>query len=107
MAALVLGYEVAGHTGGAITPGNSEHGFQGSVITAPNMARALALAATSIGGLYASANTSVAREYHAVANTLLAKRQPRLSDRAVWSANRCATRARWNVGLRGTERRRC
>ncbi len=86
MAALALGYEVAGRIGGVITPGYSERGFHGCVITIfggavaaakllnlppTNVARALALAATSIGGLYAAANTSVAREYHAGLSTML------------------------------------
>jgi 2-methylcitrate dehydratase PrpD len=34
-------------------------------LDAPHMAQAIALSATSIGGLMAAANTSVAREYHA------------------------------------------
>jgi 2-methylcitrate dehydratase PrpD len=86
MAALALGYEVAGRIGGTITPGYSERGFHGGVITIfggaaaaakllgqppRNTARALALAATSIGGLYAAANTSVAREYHAGLSAML------------------------------------
>jgi 2-methylcitrate dehydratase PrpD len=86
LAALVLGYDVAGRIGAAITPGYSERGFHGSVITVfggatvaarilrlspPQVAHALALAATSIGGLYAAANTSVAREYHAGLSAML------------------------------------
>ena len=86
LAAIVLGYEVAGRIGAAITPGYSDRGFHGSVITVfggatvaarllklppEGVARAIALAATSIGGLYAAANTSVAREYHAGLSAML------------------------------------
>ncbi|MBV9579092.1 MAG: MmgE/PrpD family protein, partial [Chloroflexi bacterium] len=86
LAALALGYEVAGRIGGAITPGYSERGFHGCVITVfggavaaakllrlppAGIASAVALAATSIGGLYAAANTSVAREYHAGLSAML------------------------------------
>ncbi len=86
LAALALGYEIAGRIGAAITPGYSERGFHGCVITifggavvAAKLLRlspaetthTIALAATSIGGLYAAANTSVAREYHAGLSAML------------------------------------
>ncbi len=86
LAAMVLGYEVAGRIDEALTPGRSERGFHGSVATvfggavaagrllglsAEAMTHALALAATSIGGLHAAANTSFAREYHAGLSALL------------------------------------
>jgi 2-methylcitrate dehydratase PrpD len=86
LAALVLGYEVASRVGTAITPGYSERGFHGCVITIfgstaaaakllalpiDGVARALAIAATSIGGLYQAANISVAREYHAGLSAML------------------------------------
>src|SRR5271165_4223504 len=80
LAAIVLGYEAAGRIGEAITPGFRARGFHGCLVAifagavaagrllclepAP-MAQAIALSATSIGGLAAAANTSVAREYHA------------------------------------------
>jgi 2-methylcitrate dehydratase PrpD len=80
LAAIVLGYEAAGRIGEAITPGFRSRGFHGCLVAifagavaagrllclepAP-MAQAIALSATSIGGLAAAANTSVAREYHA------------------------------------------
>src|SRR5690606_5430133 len=81
-----LGYEVAGRIDEALTPGRSERGFHGSVSTvfaaavasgrllglsAEAMTHAIALAATSIGGLHAAANTSFAREYHAGLSALL------------------------------------
>jgi 2-methylcitrate dehydratase PrpD len=80
LAAIVLGYEAAGRIGEAITPGFRTGGFHGCLVAifagavaagrllgldAPRMAQAIALSATSIGGLAAAANTSLAREYHA------------------------------------------
>jgi 2-methylcitrate dehydratase PrpD len=80
LAAIVLGYEAAGRIGEAITPGFRSRGFHGCLVAifaaavaagrllrlgATEMAQAIALSATSIGGLAAAANTSVAREYHA------------------------------------------
>jgi 2-methylcitrate dehydratase PrpD len=80
LAAIVLGYEAAGRIGEAITPGFRRRGFHGCLVAifaaavatarllrleAAPMAQAIALSATSIGGLMAAANTSVAREYHA------------------------------------------
>jgi 2-methylcitrate dehydratase PrpD len=80
LAAIVLGYEAAGRIGAAITPGFRDRGFHGCLVAifagavatarllgldAPRLAQAIALSATSIGGLAAAANTSVAREYHA------------------------------------------
>ncbi len=80
LAAIVCGYEAAGRIGEAITPGFRARGFHGchgavfaaSVaagrllrLDAAQMARAIALSATSIGGLATAADTSVAREYHA------------------------------------------
>jgi 2-methylcitrate dehydratase PrpD len=86
LTSIVCGYEAAGRISEAITPGFRNRGFHGclgaifaaSVATgrllqldAPQMAQAIALSATSIGGLAAAANTSVAREYHAGLATLL------------------------------------
>lgn len=80
LAAIVLGYEAAGRIGEAITPGLRQRGFHGCLVAifggavaagmvlgldATRMAQAIALSATSMGGLAAAANTSVAREYHA------------------------------------------
>jgi 2-methylcitrate dehydratase PrpD len=80
LAAIVLGYEAAGRIGDAITPGFRARGFHGCLaaifggavaagrllrLDPAQLAQALALSATSIGGLMAAANTSVAREYHA------------------------------------------
>lgn len=80
LTAIVLGYEAAGRIGEAITPGFRARGFHGCLVAifggavaaarllrldAAQMAQAIALSATSIGGLMAAANTSVAREYHA------------------------------------------
>ena len=80
LAAIVLGYEAAGRIGEAITPGFRTRGFHGCLVAifagavaagrlmdldSAQMAQAIAVSATSIGGLAAAANTSVAREYHA------------------------------------------
>ncbi|WPB55505.1 MmgE/PrpD family protein [Xylophilus sp. GOD-11R] len=93
--AMVLGYEVAGRIDESLTPNRMRRGFHGSVSTVfggvvaggrlfgldrNRMAHALALAATSIGGLAMAADTSCAREYHAglsastAVNALLAAR---------------------------------
>ncbi|MBS0248658.1 MAG: MmgE/PrpD family protein [Proteobacteria bacterium] len=80
LAAMVIGYEIAGRIDEALTPGRMQRGFHGSVSTVfggaiaagrllglntLQMAHAIALAATSIGGMAISADTSCAREYHA------------------------------------------
>jgi 2-methylcitrate dehydratase PrpD len=81
LAAIVLGYEVAGRMNGAMLGGGlQKKGFHGCIVagfagavaaghvmklTQPQMAQAIALIATSMGGLHAAANTSFAREYHA------------------------------------------
>jgi 2-methylcitrate dehydratase PrpD len=86
LAAIVLGYEAAGRIGASITPGFRQRGFHacliaifsGAVATArllgldeAKMTHAIALSATSIGGLVAAGNETVAREYHAGLATLL------------------------------------
>jgi 2-methylcitrate dehydratase PrpD len=80
LAAIVLGYEASGRIGEAITPAFQTRGFHGCLVAIfggavasarllqldeVQMAQAIALSATSIGGLRAAADTSVAREYHA------------------------------------------
>ena len=80
LGAMVLGYEAAGRIDESLTPGRSEQGFHGSVstvfggtvaagtllgLTTAQMTQAIAIAATSIGGIGIAANTSWAREYHA------------------------------------------
>jgi 2-methylcitrate dehydratase PrpD len=77
--AMVCGYEAAGRISEAITPGARIRGFHGSVaaifsatvasgrlldLTVPQLTHAIALSATSIGGLLAAAHVSTAREYH-------------------------------------------
>src|SRR5690606_6604575 len=71
LAAMVVGYEVAGRIDEALTPGRMQRGFHGSVstvfggtvaagrllhLTPLEMAHAIALAATSIGGMAISAD---------------------------------------------------
>ena len=86
LAAMVLGYEVAGRIDEALTPGRMQRGFHGSVstvfsaavasgtllrLTERQMTHAIALAATSIGGLAIAADSSCAREYHASLSAML------------------------------------
>lgn len=86
LAAMCLGYEVAGRIDEALTPGRMQRGFHGSVSTvfgaavtagrllaldAPGMTQAIALAASSAAGMAIAADTSCAREYHAGLAALL------------------------------------
>jgi len=86
LAAIVLGYEIAGRMNGAMIGGLQVKGFHGCIVTifagtvaagylmklsGAQMGQAIALTATSMGGLHAAARTSVAREYHAGLATLL------------------------------------
>ena len=85
LTAIVLGYEAAGRISEAVTPGFKDRGFHGCLgaifaatvaagrllrLDAAQMAQAIAISATSIGGLATAADTSVAREYHAGAAAL-------------------------------------
>jgi 2-methylcitrate dehydratase PrpD len=78
--AMVLGYEIAGRIDESLTPGRMQRGFHGSVSTVfgaavaagrllgldvKTMTHAIALAASSAGGMAVAADTSCAREYHA------------------------------------------
>lgn len=87
LAAMVVGYEIAGRIDEALTPGRMQRGFHGSVstvfggtvaaarllgLTPEQLAHAIALAATSIGGMAISADTSWGREYHAGASAAAA-----------------------------------
>ena len=80
LAAIVIGYEVAGRMNGAMIGGLQKKGFHGCIVASfagaiaaarlmnlneAQVAQTIALTATSMGGLHAAANTSVAREYHA------------------------------------------
>jgi 2-methylcitrate dehydratase PrpD len=80
LAAVVLGYEVTGRLVSALREGFKTKGFHGCILATfaaavaaarlmqlseSQTAHAIALAATSVGGLMAAANTSCAREYHA------------------------------------------
>ena len=80
LSAIVVGYEAAGRIGEAIMPTfdyRGHHGCMGAAfgptiaaarlyrLNPDQAAHALALTATTIGGLTKAANTSIAREYHA------------------------------------------
>jgi 2-methylcitrate dehydratase PrpD len=84
--AMVLGYEIAGRIDEALTPGRMQRGFHGSVSTTfgaavaagclleldvQAMTHAIALAATSIGGMAIAADHSCAREYHAALSAMI------------------------------------
>ena len=86
LAAMVAGYEASGRIGEAISPGLGERGFHACIITVfggviaasrllgltvEQAAQAIALAATSMGGLAISTN-GLSREYHAGATALSA-----------------------------------
>jgi len=103
LAAIVLGYEAAGRIGEAITPGFRSRGFHGCLVAifagavaagrllrleAAPMAQAIALSATSIGGLAAAANTSVARVYHAGLAAMLGVRAALAAQRG-YPAEEC------------------
>ncbi|MGE0420589.1 MAG: MmgE/PrpD family protein [Acetobacteraceae bacterium] len=80
LAAIVTGYEAAGRITGPISPDFRDRGFHGCLgaafaataaaarlfrLTVDQTAHAIALIATSVGGLVVAADTSVSREYHA------------------------------------------
>jgi 2-methylcitrate dehydratase PrpD len=80
LAAIVLGFEAAGRINSAMLDGIQKKGFHGCIVAIfaaavaagrlmkldeAQMTHAIALSATSMGGLHAAAKTSVAREYHA------------------------------------------
>jgi 2-methylcitrate dehydratase PrpD len=103
LAAIVLGYEAAGRIGEAITPGFRSRGFHGCLVAifagavaaarllrleAAPMAQAIALSATSIGGLAAAANTSVAREHHAGLAAMLGVRAALAAQRGYLAEER-------------------
>jgi len=103
LAAIVLGYEASGRIGEAITPGFRTQGFHGCLVAifagavatsrllrldAAQMAQAIALSATSIGGLMAAANTSVAREYHAGLAAMLGVRAALAAQRGYLAEER-------------------
>ena len=86
LAAIVLGVEAAGRINNAMQGGLQSKGFHGCIVaiyaatvaagrllklSEAQMAQAIALSATSMGGLHAAARTSVAREYHAGLATML------------------------------------
>ncbi len=86
LTAIVLGIEAAGRINTAMQGGLQTKGFHGCIVaifaaavaagrlmklSEAQMTQAIALSATSMGGLHAAAKTSVAREYHAGLATML------------------------------------
>jgi 2-methylcitrate dehydratase PrpD len=103
LSAIVLGYEASGRIGEAITPGFRTRGFHGCLVAifagavatgrllgldAAQMTQAIALSATSIGGLMTAANTSVAREYHAGLAAMLGVRAALAAQRGYMAEER-------------------
>src|SRR5437763_5284083 len=95
LAAIVIGYELAGRIIDGM-PGFRERGFHGSNaaifaatgaagrllrLDAEQMTHAIALTATSTGGLAKAADTSVAREYHAGMATMSGIQAARAAQR--------------------------
>src|SRR5437762_1321331 len=95
LAAIVIGYELAGRIIDGM-PGFRERGFHGSNaaifaaagaagrllrLDAEQMTHAIALTATSTGGLAQAADTSVAREYHAGMATMSGIQAARAAQR--------------------------
>jgi 2-methylcitrate dehydratase PrpD len=102
LAAIVVGYEAAGRIIDAMT-GFRERGFHGSNaaifaatgaaarllrLDAEQTTHAIALAATSTGGLAKAADTSVAREYHAGMATLSGIQAVRAAQRGYHAEER-------------------
>ena len=105
LSAMVIGYEAAGRISEAVTPGFKNRGFHGCLgavfasavasgrllgLDAAGLAQAIAISATSIGGLATAADTSFAREYHAgsavnlgVTAALAAQRGFRVEERVL------------------------
>ncbi len=96
LAAIVLGYEAAGRINSALQGGLQTKGFHGCIVASfaaacaaahlmklsqSQMAQTIAITATSMGGLHASAKTSVAREYHAGLATMLAINAAQAAER--------------------------
>ncbi len=96
LGAIVLGYEAAGRIGEAITPGFRSRGLHGCLVAIfggavaagrllqlepTQLTQAIAISATSMGGLMAAANTSVAREYHAGLAAMLGIRAALAAER--------------------------
>lgn len=86
LAAIVLGLEAAGRINNAMQKGLQRKGFHGCIaagfaatgaaahlmkLNERQTAQAIAISATSFGGLHVSAKTSVAREYHSGLVTML------------------------------------
>ena len=102
LTAIVTGYELAGRMIDAM-PGFRERGFHGSNaaifaatgaaarllrLDAEQMTQAIALAATSTGGLAKAADTSVAREYHAGMATMSGIQAVRAAQRGYTAEER-------------------
>ncbi|HSV83393.1 MAG TPA: MmgE/PrpD family protein [Ramlibacter sp.] len=108
LAAVVLGYEAAGRISSAMQCGFKSKGFHGCIVATfastaaaarllklpvTETTHAIALTATSIGGLSKVADTSLAREYHAGQAALVGVQAVQAAARG-YTADECALEKR-------------
>ncbi|MGE0058585.1 MAG: MmgE/PrpD family protein [Dehalococcoidia bacterium] len=113
--AIVLGYDAQARMGSAMT-GMYAAGYHGCSIAIfgatvaagvlvgldeEQMTHAIALAATSIGGMMAAANTSISREYHAGLATLLAIEAARAAEAGYTGEEQILEMPRGFIALHG------
>ncbi len=115
LAAIVLGYDAQARMGSAMT-GMYAAGYHGCNVAVfgatvaagvllqldeEQMTHAIALAATSIGGMMAAANTSISREYHAGLATLLAIEAARAAEAGYTGEEQILEMPRGFIALHG------
>jgi 2-methylcitrate dehydratase PrpD len=116
LTAIVLGYDAQARIGSALTPGFRDAGYHGCIIAVfgatvaaarligldeERLTHAIALAATSIGGMMAAANTSWSREYHAGLATLLAIEAVKAAEAGYTGEERILEMPRGFIALHG------
>lgn len=115
LVAIVLGYDAQARMGSATT-GMYAAGYHGCNIAVfgatvaagvllgldeEKLTHAIALAATSIGGMMAAANTSISREYHAGLATLLAIEAAKAAEAGYTGEERVLEMPRGFIALHG------
>jgi 2-methylcitrate dehydratase PrpD len=116
LTAIVLGYDAQARIGSALTPGFRDAGYHGCIIAVfgatvaagrlmgldeERLTHAIALAATSIGGMMAAANTSWSREYHAGLATFLAIEAVKAAEAGYTGEERILEMPRGFIALHG------
>jgi 2-methylcitrate dehydratase PrpD len=116
LAAIVCGYEAQARIGSALTPEFRDAGYHGCIIavfggtvaasrllalTEDQTTHAIALAATSIGGMMAAANTSWSREYHAGLATMLGIEAARAAELGFTGEERILEMPKGFIALHG------